>query len=349
MKKYLPYLLILALLAGAAGWFLYRYSPSTIEKIESNFAVDDVQAIHRIVLKAVDGHQMELTHEPQGWLIDHTYPVNEATLSLLMTAIQKVRPKNVVPPTMLENVLKDMHQSSTRIEIYDGANALMKAYTVGGPTSNGEGTFMILEVDGHPAKQAYITGIPGQPSYLTQRYYPSLDNWRNRWVFREDHSSIEALQVNYHQKPDRSFELQRISGTDSFVMKQHGVLADEQPKQRHVWQYLDFYAAISMEAYENKNPIKDSILRQNPYCTITVKAKNKSVEEAVLYYMPLNERSVTRVDSEGRPLLYDSEHFYATVHNGHDFVLVQYYVWGNILRQYSEFYLKPGTNKKGSD
>ena len=47
MKKLLPYFIVLIVLGGALGYFLYTYAPSTLEKKESDFAVRDLKDVTR--------------------------------------------------------------------------------------------------------------------------------------------------------------------------------------------------------------------------------------------------------------------------------------------------------------
>lgn len=341
MKKYVPHLLALLFLGGVTGWFLYRYSPSTLDKRESNFAVENASDISRILLTAVDGRKVELLKTGNGWKMNGSFDVNEEALSLLLTSIQKVKAVSPVAVPAQKNVLQEMHASSTRVQIFtDDTSRPEKVYVVGGPTANADGTFMIMEIDGQPASQPYITAIPGLRAYLTVRYNPDVEQWRNRWIYRENNRTIESVSVNYYGHPEKSFSI-KLASKDSFAIWNGDDEPGEQPKQRFIQQYLDFYQALSMEAYENTNKIKDSILMQQPYCTFTVKAKGKPAATTVLYYMPLNKRSIRRFDEEGRELLYDAEHYYATINNNRDFVLIQYYVWGKVLRSYSDFFVKP--------
>jgi hypothetical protein len=46
------------------------------------------------------------------------------------------------------------------------------------------------------------------------------------------------------------------------------------------------------------------------------------------------------VDQNGKPLTYDLDRYYAS-QNDRDFLVVQYYVFGKILRQYADFFYQP--------
>ncbi len=57
--------------------------------------------------------------------------------------------------------------------------------------------------------------------------------------------------------------------------------------------------------------------------------------------MPVSKRSKLQFDENGHEMTYDIDHYYASIHNGQDFAIVQYYVLGKLLRNYRDFYFKP--------
>jgi hypothetical protein len=55
--------------------------------------------------------------------------------------------------------------------------------------------------------------------------------------------------------------------------------------------------------------------------------------------MPINQRTKQQTDpNTGRPMLYDSDRYYALINHNKDFVVIQQYVFGKILRQYDDFF-----------
>ena len=57
--------------------------------------------------------------------------------------------------------------------------------------------------------------------------------------------------------------------------------------------------------------------------------------------MPLSKRSKLQFDAQGNDMPFDIDHYYASIHDGKDFALVQYYIFGKLLRNYKDFYFKP--------
>lgn len=345
MKKLLPYIAILALLAGGVAFFLYRYSPSTLAEKESEFAVRDVDAISKIVLTDVRSQKVTLTKEGNRWLVNGKYGINEESLALLFTAIQKMETQYPVPEKAQPVVLNDMARKRFRCEIYTGGNKPTKVYYVGGPTADGTGTYVIMEIDGQPASRPYVVHIAGINAYLTSRYYVNEEYWRTKWVYRDNAATIKKLSVTYNFEKQKSFSLTRVGARDTFVITNSDGLADAQPRQRFIHQYLEFFDGLSLEAFENTNPIKDTILGMQPFCTIQMKRVDDTETNVEIFYMPVNEHSRQQFDDNGRKLLYDVEHYYIAMDGRKDFGLIQYYVWGKALRSYQDFYVRPGVKQ----
>ena len=118
MRKFLPYLLVLLALGGGTAYVLYRYSPSTLKAAESNFKVESVADITRILLTNSEGQRIELTQQAGVWLVNKQYEPNEEAIGQLLTAITKLEPMYPVPNAAQKNVLQEMQQHCNHIEIF---------------------------------------------------------------------------------------------------------------------------------------------------------------------------------------------------------------------------------------
>ncbi len=346
MKKFFPYIIAFVCLIAGVGYFMYEYSPSTLEKKESQFAVPNIGDVTKIRLTDTKGHIAELSLKDKKWIVNGKYEINKMSQDLLFAAIQKLETNYRSPDNAEKIVFKDMADQHTKCEVYlNNEDKPSKVYYVGGPTADGEGTYMIMERNGQMAGHSYVTHIPGVHAYLTGRYYPEEERWRSIWVFRDNSENIQSLKVTYHRELQKSLELTKV-GKDSFVLANSEGKILEQPKQKFIHQYLDFYNELSLEQFENKNPAKDTITPNEPYCTISMKRMDKTESNMIIYYIPVNDQTRVQFDDEGRKLLYDIEHFYILFNDKKDFALIQYYTWGKILHSYQDFFLKPEASKK---
>jgi hypothetical protein len=342
MKKYLPYLLLIIALAVAAVWFIKHPSKGTINEQEGDFAVSDAKEISKITLTDTEKNKVELTNSGGVWMVNGKYAAREDLVKQLLDAVTRVTSLCPVPSAAHDNVIREIMTHHVHAEIFDAKNNLLKSYWVGGPTVDEEKTYMLLEDDGKPVSRPHMTYVPGFKGYLTARYSTDEENWRTRVLFNYTPDEIKSLQVEYPQEENKSFSITAVA-SDSFAvapLDEKYRIADAY-QQKFVKQYLGFYSSISIEAFDNNYPGKDSLVNTTPYCIITITEKDNSINKVKLFHMPVNKRSKSQFDVEGNEMPYDIDHYYASIHVGKDFAIVQYYVFGKLLRSYKEFFFKP--------
>lgn len=345
MKKYLPYIVVVTVLAIAAFWFINNQSKGTIDEREGKFAVEDANSISKIILTDTDKNRVELSNVKGVWMVNGKHEARPDLVKQLMEALTRVTSLCPVPTSAHDNVVRELMGRHIRVELFDTDNDLLKSYWVGGPDVEGKNTYMLLEVDGKPAARPHMTYIPGFRGYLTSRYNTDEETWRSRIVFNYARTDIKSLTVNYTSEPAKSFSVTQVA-EDSFAVSplDEKYRINEVYLQKYVRQYLDFYSSIYLEAFDNTYSMRDSMMSTTPVYTITVTDKNNKVNEVKMYHMPLSKRSKKRFDDLGNYMTYDIDHYHASVNGGKDFAIVQFYVFGKLLRNYRDFYFRPAIN-----
>lgn len=309
---------------------------------EGEFAYAKGEHITKIVLTDTKGGKLELTKKGGKWRVNDKYDVRTDQLQNIMEAVTRMESLSPVPNKAHDNVMRELMAESTKVQIYvNDENEPERTYLVGGPTLDSKQTYMLNMPDGKPAKRPHMVFLPGLRGYLTARFLTDEEQWRSKAVFAIDKGEIKEVKVDYSTQPEKSFSITKVAA-DSFLLlplnEQYRI--NEPNKQQYVQQYLDFYQNISLETFDNTYSKRDSIKATVPYCTITLTNTKNEVRQAKLYYMPVSKRSKLQFDDKGNDLTYDLERYYAWI-DDKDFAIVQYYVFGNILRSYSEFYFKP--------
>ena len=342
MKKFIPLVLIIIALSVAAIWFVKHQSKGTINEQEGNFAVKDSKQIFKIILTDTENKKVELTNSGGVWFVNGKYPAREELIAQLFDAVTRITSLCPVPTAAHDNVIREMLAHHVRAEIYDAKNNLLKSYWVGGPSVDGESTYMVLEIDGKPASRPHMTYIPGLKGYLTLRYNTDEENWRTKVLFNYKPEEIKSLSVQYPANEKNSFTINKVAN-DSFTLSpaNEKFRINEPYQQKFIQQYLAFYSSIYIEAFDNGYSKRDSLQKSTPYCTLTVTETDNSVNKVNLFYMPLSKRSKLQFDEKGNDMTYDIDHYYASIHDEKDFAIVQYYVFGKLLRNYKDFYFKP--------
>ncbi len=346
MKKYFLYIFVIIVLAVAAVWFIKNQASGTINEREGSFAVKDKNEIAKFILTETDKQAIEISNANGLWMVNGKYAAREDMMESLLEVATRVTSLCPVPAAAHDNVVRELMTHHVRVEIFDKSNKSLKSYWVGGPTTDGQNTYMLLEDNGQPSSRPHLTYIPSFKGFLTPRFNAEEETWRTRAVFNYKESEIQKLCVQYTTDEKNSFAIAKIAN-DSFAVSptNEKFRINDSYQQKYIRQYLSFYSSIFLEAFVNDLPNRDSIIKTTPYCTITIIETDSSVNQVKLYRMPVNKRSKMQFDPNGNPMAYDIDHFFASIHDDKDLALVQYYTFGTLLRHYKDFFFKPNSGK----
>ncbi|MCW5908116.1 MAG: hypothetical protein KIS94_09675 [Chitinophagales bacterium] len=342
MKKYFPYIAVIVAFGIALTWFAKTQAFETVNQREGNFAVKKAASITRIVLDDTEKKHVELSLNNGIWYVNNTHIAREELITQLLDAVTRVSSLAPVPSNAHDNVMRQLLTRNIKVQVFTGkSDKPEKVYYVGGATVDNKGTYMLLEINGTTASRPHITYIPGHYGYLTPRFEMDAEVWRSRVLFNEEIENIQKLTLTYSTEEDKSFTIERVAA-DSFAVKplNEKYLIEKPYEQKYVKQYLSFYNSVFVEAFDNALSSKDSIRQTKPYCVFEMQKKDGSVKKVTLYYMPANKRSKAEYDRAGNELLHDVDHYYADI-DQKDFAIVQYYVFGKLLRSYKDFFFKP--------
>ncbi|MEN0004252.1 MAG: DUF4340 domain-containing protein [Bacteroidota bacterium] len=333
-------LFILFILLGAGA--LYYLSEPAEEQQSSlgadrNFAVENVEDIGKIFIADRKGNRTLLERKGEQWIFNDTYPAKPNAVDNLLDAVRRVQVKFKPPQAAEEHIVKSLASEGIKVEIYDRSGTLIKAYYVGGATSDERGTYMILE----NANQPYVAHIPSWEGNIRFRYNLKDDAWRDETILAYTPEEIESISIEYPKQRNKSFILER-DGND-FTVRPFFELTPKINRplsQGLIEGYLMNYEAIMAEGFENKNPGKDSIRAQVPFSIITVndtKGKSKTIKLFPIYIdrSGVDPKTGLVVNTE-----FPVERYFIDASNG-DFFLTQHRLLSKLLWAYEFFYEQP--------
>ncbi len=339
MKKNLFYLFILFLLAAATYYFVFMKGNSTLPVNEKNFAVEDTASIGKIFIADMSKKTVTLERENNGgWIVNQKYAVRPDAISTLLKTIKQLSIKYPVAEAARNNVLKNLATNNSKVEIYDLQNNLINSYYVGSGTNDNNGTYM-KTADG---ENPYVVTVPGFHGVLTVRYITNEEEWKSRNIFSFTFNQMSEVSVHYFDKEDSSFII-HVAGVDSFQLLNFNLKKQLNPKlvsKERMGMYLALFRFINAEANENNNKNRDSILSQHPFCEIKVTDVRGKIYTATCYYKLVTAESLQQFSSKGDPLKYDVDHYYATINDGKDFVLIQQFHFGRLFQKINFFSAK---------
>jgi len=346
MKKNRIILLVVIVLAVMAGILILSQSDITFKRALSEFDVKDTASVSRIFLSDKNNNMVTLTRQPLGgWTVNDHYQASKFNVNMLLGTIHDVEVKEPVSRAAHNSVIRELSVNSVKVEIYQQDylidlfhlirlfphEKLTKVYYVGGATMNNRGSYMLMEGSSVP----FVTWIPGFRGFVSPRYSPMINTWRDYSVFKKEIQAIASVQVEIPGKLNESY----LVNNERNVTVSFYTYPEKQPIPEFdtmaVLNFLTGFRNLNFEAILNDmDPLrKDSILSSMPSAIITL-TDTAGVSQTIKTYL---KEGTDAPDLNGNPIPYDIDRLYALVNDGRDFVLAQYFTFDRILRPRSFF------------
>lgn len=327
-RKNLVYVVVLAALAAASYFFVFKNKWSTLDIDEKDFAVTDTASIDKIMIGDLQGNKIVYSRKNFVWYANDSFPVKPYYMQMLLSTIKNIKVKEPVADAAIENVKKQLATENKVVEIYDKQNNLLKRYFVGPPSPGSHGTYMMI--DG--AKIPYIIHLEDLDGTIDVHYQTDLNEIRSLEIFHFPITNIRSVSIDYCINGE-----EYVSGDSSFAVIIKGKndveiqLAGKDEKQKlagenltRAYDFLNSFRNINCEAFQNSFVKKDSVLKnEKPFCAILLIDLENKRHELRLYHKPIDASSMTQYDNKGNPLKYDLDRYFGVINNGKDFVLIQ--------------------------
>lgn len=316
------------LLGGGAYYALQVKKNRDTSRVspDMEFAVKSGDDIGKIFLADRRGHTVTLERKDDYWLLNGKHRARPTAMQLLLQTLTQVNVYYVPPKAAVPVMVNTIAAEGIKVEVYDRGNKLLKQYYVGGVTNDEGGTVMQME----GSEQPYVTHIPGFVGQLRVRFFTDEDEWRDRAVFVEKPEQIQSVSVEYPQQKKESFRLEKI-GQAQYEVKPFFSTTPviHSPQRKGVPEaYLLQFERMVAEAFENENPIRDSVEALVPFAIVNLKRADGS--ETTAKFWPVAVKRSHYTDNN-----YVVRYFTAL---GDDFYLTQEKVFGPVFRGYSFFF-----------
>jgi subtilase family serine protease len=178
-----------------------------------------------------------------------------------------------------------------------------------------------------------ITGFKG---FLSSRYSPLADEWRDHKVFSTNLNDIQSVKVEFNQEPEKSYVITRVGKHAYKLENLQGQTFNQNIDTLRMLNFLSSFADIRFEALLNSLPEtrKDSVTNSPFLHQITL--TNTQGEQNVVTTFT-KKKFGQFIVNEDRLAPLDLDRMYARVNQGKDFVLIQYFVFDKVLRPVNYF------------
>ncbi|MCF8229071.1 MAG: DUF4340 domain-containing protein [Bacteroidales bacterium] len=351
MKKNKLVFIFIILLLLIAVILVITNSSSTLRRDISDFAIEDTASVTKIYM--VDKSDREVTMEktaPGEWMLNGEYAASEDKIKSLLKTMMDLRVMRPVSKSEHNNVVRRLAAKSVKVEIYQikpwinifdwiklfPRETNTKTYYVGGSTKDNLGTFMLME----NSTQPYVTYVPMLRGYISPRYTTVEDDWRDHQVFEHRLEEIKSIDMDFVQEEGESY---RVENIDNLNMRLIDKESGEVLNRYDTLKLLTFVTSFEDIRYESllSNTLDqefiDSVRNTTPLHRITIIDQNNDTTE-VITYRKKGFKYIYDEMTEG-PVLepFDIDRLYATLNEGRDFVLLQYFVFDKVLRPLSYF------------
>tara|TARA_B100000902_G_scaffold385309_1_gene426516 strand:+ start:2143 stop:3081 length:939 start_codon:yes stop_codon:yes gene_type:complete len=302
-KKIFLFLILLVILV-----FIILNKERSSSPYKDYFSVQDTSSISKVFFADRTGKTISLERSKNYWILNNQFVAKQTMINILLATIKDVQVKRTLPEKSIKNVIRDMATTGVKVEIYSDEK-LLKTYTIGSPTLDYLGNYMLL--DG--ASEPYIVHIPYLNGFLTPRYgIPVntlyIDSWRSTKLLTNN--NIFSIKFNNIKNPNASFSINKDS-LKLFDYKGNVV----QGNKKKIVKYIDYWYDLHCEAFKkNDDKINQSL----------------QLYEIVINNDTLRIYEMIDIDKKMKKDNFNVARMYANINN-QQLMLIQNYVFNKVL------------------
>ena len=331
----------------ASVYFTDRaYKKSLYEKSQK-FSVQDTTQVTKLFFADKSGNQVTLTRTDNGWTVNDRYRANQYLINQMLSTLYNLRIQQPVSNKQKDNIIKQMAGSNVKVEVYENLPRInlynkikwlyretcSKVFYVGGTTQNNIGTYFYKDGD----EDVYIVHIPSLNGSISSRFTASEVEWRDHHIFESQIGDIASVKLEINDDPDNGFVISNV-GRNQFVMTRlNGDTIDYNDAK--MLKLLMKFRDIRFEAFLNdvEPARRDSIINSPVQQRLTLITKDGKSRTVTTFRMRSNDDMYAYSEDEiNNPdfekMINDPDHKYALLSEGNEFVLIQDFVFGDLLK-----------------
>ncbi len=305
-------------------------------------------AVTKIFMADKENHQVTLDCvDDSTWLVDGVFPASKHMIDLLLQTLSDMRIRSQVNKAAAENVVRQLAAKSVKVEVYFKDHRISwfnnrfrlfpfincRVFYVGHDTQDMMATYMYRDGDKNP----FIVNIPGFRGCLSPRFVVDPFAWRSHSIVSLPVQHIAKVELVIPATPEESFSIEREG--EGFVFNLLN------PPQRvngfdtaRVAQLLSSFTNLNFDEYAQAVPRAelDTTFSANPRTILTVTDIEGKTRQLKTYIKYSNPDDLRAMPDTTMYQVFDLNRLYAIL-DDKDTVLIQYYIFDNILQPASFF------------
>lgn len=304
--------------------------------------------VEKIYMADKENHQVTLDYVNDSlWLVDGQFPANQHSVDLLLQTLSDMRIRSQVNKAAEKNVIRQMAAKSIKVEVYfkdyriSWFNDKLRLFPfqnrrvvyVGHDTQDMMATYMYREGD----KNTYIVNIPGFRGCLSPRFVVDHYAWRSHSIVSLPVQRIAKVELQIPATPDESFSVDRVGDGFVFNLLNPPHQADGFDTAR-VAQLLSSFVNLNFDEYARAVPKVelDTTFSAAPRTILNITDIDGNTHSLKTYIKYSNPDDLRAMPDTSMYQVFDLNRLYAILDNK-DTVLIQYYIFDNILQPASFF------------
>ncbi len=317
--------------------------------IKQDYHIEDVASVTKIYMADKQDGEVTLSKENDSlWLVDERYEASLPMVQDLLTTMHDMRMRQQVNKNAIPNVSKDLAARAIKVEIYQrvpfinwfgGRLQLFPrekktvTYYVGRETQDMMGSYMYREGDKAPC----VIHIPGFRGFITPRFVTDPVKWRSHTIVDLNVNEIERIELQIPAMPSENFAVVRNGQGFDFELTATGERVPQFDTAR-VAQLLSSFTWLCFDEFASivPNSNADSCISLGERTVLRVTDTAGVTHEVKSYVKYTNPDDIAAMPDPEMYEIFDVDRLYAVV-DGKDTVLIQYFVFDNILQPASYF------------
>ena len=352
MKKKNIIILSIVAVMGIVALLIARHGakPATFDQ---DFHVEDIDAVTKIYMADKQDNHVLLQRVADStsdtmWTVDGIYPASQPMIDLLLETLHDMRIRQQVNKNAVPQVVKLLSARAIKVEVYqrkyfiDWFNGKLRlfphekltvTYYVGHETQDMMACHMFRQGD----KEPYIIHIPGFRGYLTPRFVTDPMSWRSHNIVHWDIRQLQRVELEIPNNPEESFAVERQGEGFAFVLTQTNTHIANFDTAR-VAQMLSCFANLNFDEFASRVPNSDmsTSFNADPRTILRITNTEGTTRELKTYLKYNNPADTLAMPQSDIFETFDLDRLYAII-DSKDTVLIQYYIFDNILQPASFF------------
>lgn len=354
-KRNIISIVIVAILVIIAGVLIAnnRYL-SSLHGEAADFTVYDTASITRLFFADKSGNKTLLERTDNGWTVNEEYRASQRMVNDMLYTLNRMRIKMPVSVKKSDNIITRMSGTNTKVEVYQMLPRInlfnkvklfyhekrSKVFYIGDVTQDNNGTYVLKE----GGDKVYVVHLHGFRGFISARFSANPMDWRDHLIFAEPMNNIAAVKLEITDDPDNGFIIQEKDRYQYSMTRLNGQPVDY--SENKVLTLMSSFGDVRFEAFLNDvDPARrDSIINSPFQQRLTLTTKDGRSRSVTTFRLRANADMYDYSEEElnnpdFKDMILDPDHQYALLSEGNEFVLIQDFAFGKLLKP-ADYYSK---------